>query len=138
MDIARRALILTLAVLPVSAKTADGYRAFTDDDSVVSLTVTPGRQPSMTRPPRPGVPPMFVVGLDPASGAWLRRHRQVLRDRGAIGFVLGKLDAGKLHALRQWAGTSKVFPLASDELLRAQGIAHVPVLIDLAVGRIVQ
>lgn len=77
----------------------------------------------------PGLTPIFLIGDDDRSRAWLKERGPALRDRNAIGLVVNVETAQALASLRQLAGGMTLSPVSGDDLAARLGLAHYPVLI---------
>ena len=77
----------------------------------------------------PGLTPIFLIGDDDRSRAWLRQRGPALRDRNAIGLVVNVETAQALASLRQVAGGLTLSPVSGDDLAARLGLKHYPVLI---------
>ncbi|MBL5862111.1 integrating conjugative element protein [Serratia fonticola] len=95
---------------------------------VRSTLLTPG-----TVTPRaiqaPGLSPLFIVGDDPLSHAWLKQHRERLRAIHATGLVVQIDSLAALEALRRIAPELTLAPVSGDELAQRLGLRHYPALI---------
>tara|TARA_R110001599_G_scaffold69051_4_gene194496 strand:+ start:16265 stop:16798 length:534 start_codon:yes stop_codon:yes gene_type:complete len=77
----------------------------------------------------PGLRPLFLVGDDKRSRAWLRQRVEVLRKLGAVGLVVNVKSQATLDALRRLAPELILSPVSADDLARRLGIRHYPALI---------
>lgn len=77
----------------------------------------------------PGLNPLFLVGDDERSRAWLRRHAERLRELGAVGLVVDVESQAALDTLRRLGPGLILSPVAADDLARRLGIRHYPVLV---------
>ena len=77
----------------------------------------------------PGLTPMFLVGDDPRSHAWLRQRAPALRELGAVGLVVQVDTPQALAALRALAPGLTMAPVSGDELAQRLGLRHYPVLV---------
>ncbi|WP_246262070.1 integrating conjugative element protein [Azoarcus taiwanensis] len=77
----------------------------------------------------PGLTPLFLVGDDDRSRAWLRQRAQALRDLGAVGLVVQVESPQALAALRALAPGLTLAPVSGDELAQRLGLRHYPVLV---------
>ena len=77
----------------------------------------------------PGLTPVFLVGDDDRSRAWLRQRAPALRDLGAVGLVVQVESPQALAALRALAPGLTVAPASGDELAQRLGLRHYPVLV---------
>ena len=77
----------------------------------------------------PGLTPLFLIGDDDLSRAWLTERLSALRDRNAIGLVVNVETADALASLRQLAGGLMLAPVSGDDLAARLGLKHYPVLI---------
>ena len=77
----------------------------------------------------PGLRPLFLVGDDERSRAWLRQRVEVLRELGAVGLVVNAESQVALDALRRLAPELILSPVSADDLAQRLGIRHYPVLI---------
>ncbi|UDJ86341.1 integrating conjugative element protein [Erwinia amylovora] len=78
----------------------------------------------------PGMPPVFVVGDDPASRQWLEARAASLRQSGATGMVVNVSNEASLNTLRQLAPGLSLVPVRGGDLARRLQLAHYPVLIN--------
>ena len=77
----------------------------------------------------PGLPPLFLVGDDQRSRAWLQQRALRLRELGAVGLVVNISSAESLDALRALVPGLPLSPVAGDDLAERLGLRHSPVLI---------
>lgn len=77
----------------------------------------------------PGLTPVFLVGDDDRSRAWLRQRAPTLRDLGAVGLVVQIESPQALAALRALAPGLTLAPASGDELAQRLGLRHYPVLV---------
>ncbi|QVX40755.1 integrating conjugative element protein (plasmid) [Ralstonia solanacearum] len=77
----------------------------------------------------PGLTPVFLVGDDDRSRAWLRQQQTTLRNRHAVGLVVNVASPNALASLRRLAPGLQLSPASGDELAERLGIRHYPVLI---------
>lgn len=78
--------------------------------------------------------PIFVVGADAGSQAWLRRHHAALRRLGASGVVVAAESAEAFKQVQRAADGLPIAPALGSWLtgrLLAAGVRVVPVLIEL-------
>jgi integrating conjugative element protein (TIGR03765 family) len=73
--------------------------------------------------------PLFLVGDDDRSRAWLRQRRAALQELRAVGLVVNVATPEALVALRRLAPGLMLSPIAGDDLAQRLGIRHYPVLI---------
>ena len=95
---------------------------------VRSARLTPGdelrrviRAPSLT--------PLFLVGDDDRSRAWLKQRRVELQAQRAVGLVVNVATPEALAALRRLAPDLMLSPASGDDLAQRLGLRHYPVLI---------
>lgn len=74
--------------------------------------------------------PVFVVGGDERSLAWLRRRRDTLRAAGAIGYVVEVPDQAAWDQLQTVAEGLPLFAMSGDALARELGLRHYPALLS--------
>lgn len=77
----------------------------------------------------PGLQPMFVVGDDERSKAWLSQRHNQLQQMQAVGLVVNVESAERFAEVRRWAGDLQVVPTPADDLAGRLGIRHYPLLI---------
>ncbi len=77
----------------------------------------------------PGLTPLFLIGDDDRSRAWLRQRQAALRDLHAVGLVVNVASAEALASLRRLAPGLLLSPVSGDDLAGRLGIRHYPVLI---------
>jgi len=95
---------------------------------VRSTRLSPGDEPRRVIR-APGLTPLFLVGDDDRSRAWLQRHAATLHDLHAIGLVVNVASADALASLRHLAPGLLLSPVSGDDLAGRLGIHHYPVLI---------
>ncbi|MEB1846796.1 integrating conjugative element protein [Xanthomonas campestris pv. campestris] len=77
----------------------------------------------------PGLTPLFLVGDDARSRAWLRQRHAALRELGAVGLVVNVESTAALVELRRLAPGLTLSPASGDDLAQRLGLRHYPVLI---------
>ena len=77
----------------------------------------------------PGLTPLFLVGDDARSRAWLRQRHAALRELGAVGLVVNVESTAALVELRHLAPGLTLAPASGDDLAQRLGLHHYPVLI---------
>ena len=95
---------------------------------VRSARLTPGDEPRRVIR-APGLVPLFLVGDDDRSRAWLRQRRAALQELRAMGLVVNVATPEALVALRRLAPGLMLSPISGDDLAQRLGIRHYPVLI---------
>lgn len=76
-----------------------------------------------------GLSPMFLVGDNEYSRAWLRRRADDLQALGAAGLVVNVETAEDLANLRRLVPGLSLSPVSADELASRLGLKHYPALI---------
>lgn len=76
-----------------------------------------------------GLTPLFVIGDDLRSRAWLKQHRERLRTIHAMGLVVQVETTTALEALRNLAPGLTLSPVSGDELAQRLDLRHYPALI---------
>jgi integrating conjugative element protein (TIGR03765 family) len=74
--------------------------------------------------------PFFLIGSDPWSRQWLVDHRDQLRALNAVGMLVQAESVADLEAMAALADGLPVLPAPGDDIARALGIRHIPVLIS--------
>lgn len=77
----------------------------------------------------PGLTPVFLIGDDECSRAWLLERKAALQEVGAIGLVVNVRSADALAALRKLAPDLTLSPASGDDFAQRLGLRHYPVLI---------
>ncbi|MBV59831.1 MAG: integrating conjugative element protein [Nevskiales bacterium] len=77
----------------------------------------------------PGLTPLFLIGDDARSRAWLRQRQAALRDQQAVGLVVNVESMAALTALRRLAPDLTLSPTSGDDLAQRLDLRHYPVLI---------
>ena len=95
---------------------------------VRSARLTPGDEPRRVIR-APGLTPLFLVGDDDRSRAWLKQRRMELQAQRAVGLVVNVATPEALAALRRLAPGLVLSPASGDDLAHRLGIKHYPVLI---------
>ena len=95
---------------------------------VRSARLSPGDEPRRVIR-APGLTPLFLVGDDDRSRAWLKQRRVELQAQRAVGLVVNVATPEALAALRRLAPGLVLLPVSGDDLAQRLGIKHYPVLI---------
>ena len=77
----------------------------------------------------PGLQPLFLVGDDELSQAWLRERAASLLTLNAVGLVVNVDTAEGLARLRELAPGLTLSPVSGDDLAQRLELRHYPVLI---------
>lgn len=77
----------------------------------------------------PGLPPVFVVGDDEMSRAWLQQRGAELTRMGATGMVVNVRTKESLDSLRGLLPGNEMVPVRGGDLAQRLKLTHYPVLI---------
>lgn len=83
----------------------------------------PHARPALTRP-------LFLIGSDAASLAWLQRHRQRLLQVQAIGMLVQAESSADLARVARSAAGLSIMPASASTVAQSLGLSHYPVLIS--------
>ncbi|HFJ0421595.1 TPA: integrating conjugative element protein [Pseudomonas aeruginosa] len=105
-------------------------KAFSEADMlpVRSMRLSPGDVSRRTIE-APGLTPLFLVGDDERSRAWLRQHASRLQALGATGLVVNVESAQALAALRALVPDLSLSPVSGDDMAERLTLHHYPALI---------
>ena len=99
-------------------------------------SLLPIRSPGLTRGPvqpkthdRPFARPFFLIGSDALSRQWLLKHRDRLKEIGAVGMLVQADTLDDLQAIAELAAGLSVMPASGSDIAKALGVSHYPVLI---------
>lgn len=95
---------------------------------VHSARLTPGEVPRRALD-LPGMVPLFLVGADAASLAWLAQHAPALRRLGANGLAVEVADEAALQRIQAVAPALSIWPISGDNIAERLELEHYPVLI---------
>lgn len=95
---------------------------------VHSTRLTPGDVPNRVLD-MPGMVPLFLVGADAASLAWLTQHAPALKQLGANGLAVEVLDAAALQRIQAVAPGLTIWPVSGDDIAERLELKQYPVLI---------
>lgn len=95
---------------------------------VHSARLTPGDVPHRALD-LPGMAPLFLVGADAASLAWLAQHAPALNQLGANGLAVEVADAAALRRIQAIAPDLAIWPVSGDDIAERLELEHYPVLI---------
>lgn len=73
--------------------------------------------------------PVFVVGYDSQSFAWLHHNKQHLIDTSAHGFVVNVASSQQFTRLQEYAAPITLSPVNGDDFRKYLGLTHYPFLI---------
>lgn len=73
--------------------------------------------------------PVFVVGYDSQSFAWLHHNKQHLLNTGAHGFVVNVATSQQFARLQEYAAPITLSPVNGDDFHQHLGLTHYPFLI---------
>ncbi len=74
--------------------------------------------------------PLFIIGADAGSLAWLAAHRDRLAEVSAIGQLVQARNPADLEAVAAAAGGLPILVAPASDIAQALGIRHYPVLIS--------
>ncbi len=77
----------------------------------------------------PGMVPLFLVGADTASLAWLAQHAPALKRLGANGLAVEVADAAALQRIQAVAPGLAIWPVSGDDIAERLELEHYPLLI---------
>ena len=77
----------------------------------------------------PGLQPLFLIGDDAMSKAWLSQRRDQLQQLNAVGIVVNVASAERFAEVQRWADGLQMVPAPSNDLAQRLGIKHYPLLI---------
>lgn len=95
---------------------------------VHSARLTPGDVPRRALD-LPGIVPLFLVGTDAASLAWLAQHAPALKRLGANGLAVEVADAAALQRIQSVAPGLSIWPVSGDDIAERLELERYPVLI---------
>jgi integrating conjugative element protein (TIGR03765 family) len=95
---------------------------------VRSARLLPGIEPARAIH-APGFAPVFLIGDDARSRAWLARRHAELHDMSAVGLVVNVATPTALAELRRLAPGLTLSPVSGDDFALRLGIRHYPVVI---------
>ena len=90
--------------------------------------LTPGRV-AARRHTVPFVQPVFLVGSDPASRQWLKRHRRHLKTIGAVGMLVEAGTVKDLEIIATLADGLPIVPASASDIAKALALSHYPVCV---------
>ncbi|KGK25436.1 hypothetical protein GT93_11505 [Pseudomonas plecoglossicida] len=73
--------------------------------------------------------PLFLIGADAASLAWLTQHAPALKRLGANGIAVEVADAAALRRIWAIAPGLAIWPVSGDDIAGRLELEHYPVLI---------
>ena len=80
-----------------------------------------------------GLQPMFIVGDDPTSQAWINQKLPQLQGLQAVGLAVNVSNAARLQEIRRWAYGLQVMPVPASDIAGRLGLQHYPVLITATI-----
>jgi integrating conjugative element protein, PFL_4695 family len=106
-------------------------RSITEADMlpVVSNKLSPGKVEGKPINASGLVVPIFLVGADELSSAWLKQRASKLKELGAVGMAVNVPDMSALQAIRAIAPDLTIIPASGDDFNAHLGVTTYPVLI---------
>tara|TARA_R110002167_G_scaffold204404_11_gene408591 strand:+ start:7425 stop:7976 length:552 start_codon:yes stop_codon:yes gene_type:complete len=98
-----------------------------------SMSVGPVSASELEKLPKNNVvvQPMFIIGYDRVSMAWLQNNKEFLRSNHAIGLVVNVDNAQQMDQLIAIAGEGvRMQPTPGEDMAEHMGIRHYPFYID--------
>ncbi len=92
--------------------------------------LTPG-QVQARRHHKPFSRPFFLIGSDDRSRQWLVQYHDRLKEIGAVGMLVQAETLEDLRTIARLADGLSITPASADDIAKALGISHYPVLITL-------
>lgn len=83
----------------------------------------------------PGLQPLFLLGDDPMSRAWLTQNLQQLQQLQAVGLVVNVTSAARIEEIRRLAPGLQLEPTPASDIANRLGLKHYPVLITSTIIR---
>jgi integrating conjugative element protein (TIGR03765 family) len=77
----------------------------------------------------PGLQPLFLVGDDESSRAWLQQHLQQLQQLQAVGLVVNVSGPSRLAEVKKWGPGLQLLPTPGSDIAGRLSLRHYPVLI---------
>jgi integrating conjugative element protein (TIGR03765 family) len=74
--------------------------------------------------------PIFIIGSDDLSKAWLKEHKESLQRLKAIGFLVEVQDQSTFEIMSNMVQGLVMVPLSGDQMAAQWHIEHYPVLIS--------
>lgn len=109
-----------------------GFLLGAADPSYLLPIRSPGLTPGTVQPRSLEVKvsrPVFLVGSDRRSLAWLQQHKDQLRELGAVGLLVQAETTADLRAIARIADGLQIAPASGTSIAKAVGVSHYPVLI---------
>jgi integrating conjugative element protein (TIGR03765 family) len=97
---------------------------------VVTPSLSPGRVQSRAGKYPQLSFPIFIVGFDPLSIAWLQEHQEKLKKYSALGLAVNVQTERQIGLLQKAAGGIKIAPVAGAKIAKDLSIKHYPVLVS--------
>ncbi|EOG3620446.1 integrating conjugative element protein [Pseudomonas putida] len=95
---------------------------------VRSIRLTPGEVPHRALD-LPGMVPLFLIGADAASLAWLTQHAPALKRLRANGLAIEVPDPAALQRIQSVVPELTIWPVSGDDIAERLELEHYPVLI---------
>jgi integrating conjugative element protein (TIGR03765 family) len=95
---------------------------------VRSPLLQPG-EPTRRTVKAPNMRPLFLIGTDPVSRAWLSASHGALRQMGAVGFVVHLDTEEEFRALKEMAPGVWLTPASGNDLAQRLSLKTYPVLL---------
>ncbi|MBL4885686.1 MAG: integrating conjugative element protein [Planctomycetaceae bacterium] len=74
--------------------------------------------------------PLFLVGSDPASQAWLEDKKQALTEINAVGLLIEAKDMSDVELMLSIAGDLRLIPASAQGFAEKLGLTYYPVLLS--------
>ncbi len=97
---------------------------------VITTTMSPGKVSARIVKLPYLSPPLFIVGYDPLSVSWLKKHKKTLKDHGAMGIAINVQTEQQVIELQNAAGGIAIAPVPGTKIGRELSLEHYPALIS--------
>jgi integrating conjugative element protein (TIGR03765 family) len=97
---------------------------------ITTPSMTPGEVTASSKPLRYLQSPLFLIGADARSKAWLRANQVRLAQLGAVGMLVEAQDLDDVREIVALAQGLRLIPASAESVARKLGLTHYPVLIS--------
>lgn len=121
----------------IQALSKENSQAVTEPNNIDNLftlypihsTITPGKIETKPHMISQLIQPLFFMGCDDFSLAWVKEHSQQLKELNAVGFLVEAQSESDYQRMKELINAIPLIPISADAFSSLWHLTHYPVLI---------